>query len=324
MIPDTTGDRPPVFRWRDRQPVVWYHRRPERSNQQCLYCSRFVGPGSTIESDCEHLIGKNFVPTGTLRGDSFNFHFRACCRCNREKSAAEDHVSSVTLFTSPARAEDAAVNALAERKAARSIHPTQRGPNGERVPVQDAYVETTLRGEWMPGSGIGVTVSFVGPPQLHHPLVHLLVRCHVQGFFSLITSRDPTRPETTHLLLPEECFIYREYAHSDWGNAELCELTRRTAGWPCLGQIYTADGYFRAKFKRAGGPGTEWFWALEWNKTVRVVGSHWVPGAVPPLFEDLVAARRARTRRTGQHMMEETPLAPEEDTLFRDEDIATW
>jgi hypothetical protein len=322
MTADTAGDRASVFRWRDKQPTVWYDRRPERSNQLCLYCGAFVGPGSAVDSDCEHLVGKKFVPAGKLRGDSFNFLFRACCRCNREKSTAEDHVSSVTLFTGPARAEDEGVNALAERKASGSIHPIQRGPYGERVPVRDAHWEKTLQGELIPS--VGVTVSFVGPPQLHPPLVHLLARCHVQGFFSLITTRDPTRPETTHLLRPEECFIYREYAHSDWGNAELREVTRRTAGWPCLGQVYTAEGYFRAKFKRAGGPGTEWFWVLEWNKAVRVIGSRWIPGAVPPLFEDLVAARRARTRGTGWHMMEETPLAPEDDTLFCKEDIATW
>ena len=171
------GDSAKVFRWRDRQPVVWYRRRPDQSNHWCLYCGAFVGPGSAIESDCEHLIGKNFVPAGTLRGDSFNFLFRACCECNRRKSTAEDHVSSVTLFTGPGH--EPAVNDLAQRKAAKSIHPVKRGPNGERVPVQDAYWEQTLHGELM--AGVGVTVNLVGPPQLHDPLAHLLARHHVQG-----------------------------------------------------------------------------------------------------------------------------------------------
>src|SRR5215208_82855 len=114
MASDTPADSMSVFRYRPGEPVVWYHRRPERSNHRCLYCGAFVGPGSPVASDREHLIGKNFVPAGTLRGDSFNFHFRACCECNRRKSVAEDHVSSVTLFTGPGY--ETAVNELAQRK----------------------------------------------------------------------------------------------------------------------------------------------------------------------------------------------------------------
>ena len=42
------------------------------------------------------MIGRNFVPSGTMDGDAFQFLFRACQECNSRKADAERHVSSVT------------------------------------------------------------------------------------------------------------------------------------------------------------------------------------------------------------------------------------
>jgi 5-methylcytosine-specific restriction endonuclease McrA len=65
--------------------VSWFNKNPAYSNQHCLYCGSPVGERATIVSDEEHLIGRNFVPTGTLRGGGFNFIFRSCRECNGRK-----------------------------------------------------------------------------------------------------------------------------------------------------------------------------------------------------------------------------------------------
>lgn len=43
------------------QPVSWYHKDQSKSNQFCLYCGTFLGEGSNVSSDKEHLIARSFV-----------------------------------------------------------------------------------------------------------------------------------------------------------------------------------------------------------------------------------------------------------------------
>src|SRR5947209_19886080 len=106
-----------VFGFKRGQPVTWYNKDLTKSNQYCLYCGDFLGIGSEVASDKEHLIGRNFVPKGSLDSGGFNFIFRACQSCNGRKSSAERHISSVTLFNSPGRWSDEDVDALAIHKA---------------------------------------------------------------------------------------------------------------------------------------------------------------------------------------------------------------
>ncbi|MCY1211229.1 hypothetical protein D3C86_1823210 [compost metagenome] len=57
----------------------------------------------------------------------FNFIFRACVECNQRKAIAERHVSSVTLFNTPARAKGEYVDMEALRKASNDYHPRKKG-----------------------------------------------------------------------------------------------------------------------------------------------------------------------------------------------------
>lgn len=117
-----------IFRHKQKQPVSWFHKKPSESNQYCLYCSTFVGDGASIRSDKEHLIGREFVPTGSLNvGNRFNFIFRACEQCNNEKSNIERHISSISIFNRPARYESEEINSLAVRKASKDYHPNKKG-----------------------------------------------------------------------------------------------------------------------------------------------------------------------------------------------------
>ena len=145
------------FRFKENQPVTWFHKNHARSNQYCLYCHRPVCIGD-VASNKEHLIGRSFVPDGSLEGGkAFNFIFRACVECNNEKAEAERHISSVSLFTSLGRVDEN-INALANRKAATDFHPIQQGKL-----VKDASVEKSIeigRGNFSAQFGL------VGPPQL--------------------------------------------------------------------------------------------------------------------------------------------------------------
>ncbi len=296
-----------IFRFREGQPVTWYDRRLSRSNQFCLYCGQFIGEKSNVPSNKEHLIGKKFVPEGSFdNGRAFNFVFRACRRCNTDKSTFEDHISATTLISSPGRGEDEHVDHLARRKFTSSFHPSQKGTK-----LADSRETITL--------DLGCfSFGFEAPPQPNEIYRNRLALRHVQGFFALVTSSDPTTRQGINLLPPDYCWVLGYYPRSDWGNSQLTEVTQRCEKWPCYANVSTANGYFKAILKQEA-PDKQWFWALEWNKSVRIAGCIAPPGKLPALFQNLpeldwkvLAGEANNVRRYRQ----ETPLSQDQDFLF--------
>ncbi len=243
---------------------VWYHRDLAKSNQICPYCGRHVGTGSTIPSNKEHLIGKQFVPVGGFRSaDAFNFIFRCCVECNAAKADAERHVSTVSMYRSADRAKSQVVDRIAIRKADRDYQPSAAGKTVSEATAKHS-LSTSL------GPGITFSASFVGPPPLDRSrAVHLAYR-HVQGLFVLITSGGER--EVRKLLPPEQFYLQGIYPRTDWGNPQMVEVVRRTRPWEWLALIDTADGFFRATIKRPSAKSPDWYWALEWNKSYRLLG----------------------------------------------------
>lgn len=60
-------------------------------------------------------------------------------------------------------------------------------------------------------------------------------------------------------------------ARSDWGNPVMTAFIRTMENWDCRLYGNTADGFFRLITRKH--PSTEtWAWAVEWNRTYRVIG----------------------------------------------------
>lgn len=158
-----------------------------------------------------------------------------------------------------------------------------------------------------------------GPPQADERRIEFLAYRHVQGIFSLITSRDPLTAEGTCLIGHKYFHLHGSYVHSDWGNPQLLKIMERASEIPRYANIETANGFFKAIMRREKGEAGEWFWALEWNKSLRVVGAISQPEHYPAIFEDLPSLGwneigmqdGARTR-----IREEIPLEPEQDIMF--------
>jgi hypothetical protein len=299
-----------IFGYKPGQPINWFKKKLAESNQYCLYCGELVGSGSQVESDKEHLIGRNFVPKGSLDGRSFNFHFRACRECNGRKGDAERHVSSVTLFNSPARLSDKEVNAIAEHKASRDYHPDKKG-----VLVRDAHNEHEVKTESGP---MQMTFGLVGPPQVNSTGVRLLACNHVQGLFALLTTEDPRVREKSRILLADQCHLFGYYTYQDWGNPHLVEMTRRVDDWPCYANIDAANGYFKAILKRSREELGGWFWAIEWNKYLRIVGVVNFLYSESSLFDGLpdLGWQGLPDGKGKRRYRKQVPLLPESDTLF--------
>lgn len=269
---------------RTGEKVSWFHKDPARSNQHCLYCAAPVGAAAgAVPSNEEHLIGRNLVPTGTLE-IGFNFQFRACRECNARKGEAERHVSSVTLFISPARADDPRVDAIASRKAEKDFHPAGKG-----IRVKDASQKIQLNAS---AGALSLSVDMLAPPQLDESAVRRLAFHQIQGLFTLCTTEDYRNPETYRLLEPKHWQFFGHVGHGDWGNPQLREVAERVCEWPLRARIDTAEGFFRACLRRSPDESGPWYWALEWNKSLRVFGAIANPG--DPLYEDLPALEWTR------------------------------
>lgn len=286
--------------------VSWFNRKPAQSNQHCLYCGVLVGKGATVLSNKEHLIGKNFVPTGSLGSGSFNFIFRSCRECNSRKGSAERHVSSVTLVNSPGRVNDERVDAVAKRKATRDFHPDKKG-----VPLGQATDNHSV--EFRYGT-LSMKFGLTSPPQVNLPAAQLLAFNHIQALFALVTTEDCRVPEKMRLLPQVQFRYFGHYGYQDWGNPHLITLAKRTDRWSCRANISAADGYFRAILKRSEGQG--WFWALEWNRYLRVVGAIVQENESAELFEALPNVEWKPLPNGSGRFRAETPLVEEADHLF--------
>ena len=298
-----TGKVPRIGRLTGKT-VSWYERSGRLSNRVCLYCDVAVGGETDTPSNKEHLIGRNFVPLGSMGSDAFNFLFRSCVACNARKAVAERHISSVTLINGPGRFQDPRAASAAERKATNDFHPDK--PGVVMGKAQDALTIASNH------RGLSMAIGFTGPPRANDDAVAELALRHIQGLFSLLTTDDFRDLSTVRLLPARQVKLLGAYGRGDWGHPHLLEATRRTHAWPCHANIISADGYFKATMRRHDTQG--WFWALEWNKFLRVVGG--IALGEMELFESLPDEKWFRIPGSGDRAREEIPLADDADVLF--------
>jgi hypothetical protein len=281
--------------------ISWHAPSLEGSNACCIYCGTFLRSPNPPKSDKEHLIARNFVPKGTMDDQPFNFIFRTCKRCNARKASAERHVSSVTLFNSPSRLENAKVNEVAIRKGKGDFHPNKKG-----VLIEDAHEHLDLTTSFGP---MVIKFGMVGPPQPDRDHVKEVAFSHIQGLFTLICTEDYLDPLKMRLL-PQDQFIWFScYAHDDWGNPQAVEIANRVRDWDCYANIDSAQGYFKAIMRRSD---EGWFWALEWNRQLRLLGG--IGGARMKLFDGLPSEGWAPTPQG--RMRRHVPLDKKDDHLF--------
>lgn len=263
-----------IYKHKKNQPVVWFHKKKSKSNQRCLYCGSFLGEELKIESNKEHLIAREFVPKGSLSDKCFNFIFRACIVCNSKKADIERHISSATMINSSARSVSQEIDQLALNKAKKDFHPDNPGKT-----VIDSCGEIKFN------HGNIMRLSYVFPPQVNPNYIKELALRHIQGIYSLITTKNRFICEESGLLSLKQLQFFGAFNEQDWGNPRILEVIERTKEWPCFFNIVTADGFFKVIMKRSCDDG--WFWALEWNKYLRVIGGISLENKPQQLFSNL-------------------------------------
>jgi hypothetical protein len=146
-------------------------------NIVCVYCGGEDTPDNPLTD--EHVIGRNFVPKGSL-ASGWSLILRARTRCNNDKSDLENDISAITLLPDLGTSHDSAdLASLAARKAV--------GARSRRTgkPVANSYEERTLI------SAIDLRFSFTAPPRIAPERVMQLARFHLQAFFISSPTTSP-------------------------------------------------------------------------------------------------------------------------------------
>lgn len=278
-------------------------------NETCPYCGVVLTePNKTRE----HVVGRRFVPKGTLNG-AWNLILDACQTCNNRKSILENDVSAITMQPSADGVFPVSHNSLmadASRKAARSVS------SRTRRPVADSVETFKLGGQFAPG--VAFTCTLVAPPQLEEDRVFALAHLQVGAFFYMLTYESVTPRRGGWWA--GGFFPLVMSLRTDWGNEIHRYFMERTQLWSPRALGFTAEKFFKVAIRRH--PGRKlWSWALEWNANLRVIGLVGDPVAAEeeiialPKLKTNVVARSERALFRGRV---EVPLKDDDDTLFAD------
>lgn len=260
----------------------------------------------------EHVIGRRFVPKGSLNG-CWNLHVWACEKCNSYKADLEDDVSAITLFNGISEAgpvHDPDLRVEVERKARRSISRRTGRPVGK----SNESVEATLK---VPVFSLSAT--FHAPPQLDEDRANELALFQLRALFFFLTFDPDLRRGVWwagKLALANGAF------KRDFGNVVQIAFAQRTASWDYRLMLTTAGGYFRVAIRRHP-EGEAWSFALEWNDQYRLIGFFGDEGICfseadrLPRFQALVSSDANGNRFA---IRVETQLTEDNDILFANDE----
>ncbi|MBU1194081.1 MAG: HNH endonuclease [Proteobacteria bacterium] len=250
-----------------------------KDNVRCPYCGRDLNETPGIKRIKEHVIGRKFIPKTYLENE-WNFIVDACDDCNNEKGWLENGLSTISTLKLtgnsdlPIEVQDDLKRKIgnpgSDNIFGKSKHPETNEP------VANSFIETKIKGNL---GKANISFSFTAPPQA--PTSETSLACyHIQAFFFLISNVNANDIKKSKAFTQKSIYLSKEYIkplyilrEPDWGNIPALELTKRTRNWRIFCNINTAKGFFRAVIRKS--PDEEkssFFWALEWNKSIRIIG----------------------------------------------------
>jgi hypothetical protein len=202
-------------------------------NITCPYCGIELNDDNSTK---EHVIGRRFVPKGTLDGH-WNLIVRACARCNSEKADLENDISAISLFKNiwPSSGDvEEHIITEAYRKSKNSIS------NKTCKPVIKSQEKLNIKSSIAPGATF--QINMVAPPQVETKRLYRLAQLHMMAFFYHITYSEDTKRGG---FLPEGFHPLSETHHADWGNSIHKSFMAAVVKWEPHLIANTANGFFR-------------------------------------------------------------------------------
>lgn len=273
-------------------------------NETCPYCGTPLTRHSRTK---EHIIGRRFVPRGSLH-QHWNLIVWACEPCNRRKAELEDDLSAISMQPDArgiyAR-DDVRLHNEAERKAKTSSRRSGK-------PVKDSQEQFSISHRF---GGAEFKFSFTSAPQADENRIIDLVRMQVMGFFYWITIQPG---DVNGNFWQGSFFPLQPVRRTDWGNEQLRFFMVETKDWDWRVHAVTAEGYFKLVIKKHPVR-LAWSFAVEWNASYRIVGFFGdtdglieLRDRVPELAMEMIHAQADGWIRQRQ----EVPVLDEDDTLF--------
>jgi|SRR5579859_8129525 len=295
----------PIKMLRDELEVLSTHEPILLNNETCVYCASLLGKPMTTK---EHVIGRRFVPRGTLAGQ-WNLILRACRSCNRRKSDLEDDLSAITMQPDMwgQFADHDPVLALEAIRKARSAS------RRTRKQVKDSSESRIITASLGPNGTMGLT--FISPPQTDRQRVFELSRFHLTAFFYWITYNDQTKRGG---YWPGTFLPVAEAVKSDWGNPTHRAFMKTVLDWTPRLVAVGANGFFRVAIRRHPSA-ICWSWALEWNHKHRIIGFFGEQAQAEAVFANFPQPQThiiAQSANECLRVREEIALSQEEDQLF--------
>lgn len=228
------------------------------NNVTCTYC----GVDITQNNDSkEHVIGRKFVPKGSF-DNQWNLIVQACKICNGKKSDLENDISAITLELCRKFNRDVQEVVIVDSK--------RKSNNCFSRQTKRLIKDSLISGEvTIPfGKGVEMKFGYQAPAQLDEHRCFELARYHLMAFFYFITFNDQTKKGGFW----QEGYHPAFQAHyPDWGNIEQISFMNEVRDWEPRWKGVTANGFFKIIIKKHPSKKC-WSWALEWNKSYRLVG----------------------------------------------------
>lgn len=275
-------------------------------NSTCPYCERSLTEENKTK---EHVVGRNFVPRGTLE-NRWNLILNACRDCNVRKSDLEDDISALTMHPDLLDND----GHLDEKHRGRALAKANRSRSRRTgKPVQHSTENLTIKQPL--GKLATVTFELKAPPQTEYSRSAELARLHISALFFFITYNKEFERGN---YWPGEFFPLLEARKPDWGNDVHTSFMQSVEGWENRLLVTTADGYFKAAIRRHPNH-TVWSWAVEWNKGYRLVGFIGEPLRIKVLTDDLLKLKMTAVNDADGNNIRfraEQPISDEADKLF--------
>ena len=227
----------------------------------CIYCAT---PLSKENRTKEHVIGRRFVPKGTLSG-GWNLIAFACLECNRKKSRLEDELAAISMqpdLHGKFAVDHEVLKAEAARKATNSFSSRTKRPISES--------NETLTYSLEPSKKLKIVAEFEAGAQISDRLTYTLCSYQTRAFFFLMTYDESTRSGKYW----RGVFMGVNSARrADWGNVRQTSFATKVHAWEprLLTRETIADGFAKAAIRKHPDEAC-WSWALEWNHNFRSIG----------------------------------------------------
>lgn len=275
-------------------------------NEICPYCGKKL---KHTESEEEHVIGKRFVPKGTLHGQ-WNLILQSCQRCNTKKSDLEDDISAITLTTlAQFYSNELSESLLKEikRKAKRSFSRKTK----KEVEKSEENINVNF-----PSKSANIEFSASSPPQIDRDRLFELACMQITGFYHFITYDE----NLNHGFSWKGIFCPVLGTHrKDWGNTTFKSFTKQIVNWKIRWHGITAREFHKSLIRKHPKKDV-WAWALEWNKSYRIIGYLGNYKESKDLFQELQLPNKQVIPQKNSSIIryrKEVELNKEDDTLFK-------